>query len=62
MLVLSRKEGEEVVLILPDGRRIVVCLVEKYHWGARLGFDAPDDVVVMRRELLPEEEDGARSS
>jgi sRNA-binding carbon storage regulator CsrA len=57
MLVLSRNQGEVVVLRLPDGREVRVCLVAFGHNGrgkpkARLGFDAPADVVIAREELL----------
>jgi carbon storage regulator CsrA len=55
MLVLTRAVGEEVVLTLPDGRRIVVQVLGRNHQEVRLGFLAPEDVVIKRRELLPPE-------
>lgn len=53
MLVLGRKAGESVVLQLPDGNEIEVFVIEVNGRGqVRLGFDAPDDVIISRSELL----------
>lgn len=50
MLVLTRKEGERVVINFP-GQRVVleVCKVEGDR--VRLGFDAPRSVAVLREEI-----------
>lgn len=48
MLVLSRRKGEEV-LIPQYG--IVITLVEARNGRARLGFRAPGDLKIIRREL-----------
>lgn len=37
---------------LPDGRTIAVTLVENDRGKARLGFEAPPDVQILREELL----------
>jgi carbon storage regulator len=47
MLVLSRKEGER--LILSNGITIVLVKLGKHV--ARIGIDAPDDVRVDREEV-----------
>lgn len=47
MLVLSRKTGEK--LVIGDG--ITVTIVEINGNRVRLGFDAPDDVRILRAEL-----------
>jgi carbon storage regulator len=47
MLVLSRKQGEQVVL----GNGITVTLVEVAGNRARLGIEAPDSVPILRGEL-----------
>jgi carbon storage regulator CsrA len=49
MLVLGRKEGEEVVIDGPVTVR-VVAIVGSYK--VKLGFTASDDVTILRRELL----------
>lgn len=49
MLVLSRTLGEEVLI----GRDITVRLVEIRGDTVRLGFTAPADVPIARRELCP---------
>ena len=53
MLTLSRKAGERVLLMLPDGQEIWVSVVTvKANGSVRLGFDAPPDVDIKREELL----------
>lgn len=47
MLVLSRREGEQVVI--GDGIVVTVTLIERGR--VRLGIDAPRDVPIYRREL-----------
>jgi carbon storage regulator len=47
MLVLARKIGESVVI---DGR-IVVRVVGAGGGRARLGIEAPDDVLILRSEV-----------
>lgn len=56
MLVLSRKKGESVVLRCPGGLEIVVT-VTAVGLVPRLGFDAPDDVNIVRGELVGKEDD-----
>ena len=48
MLVLSRKQGEEI--ILPD-QGVTICLTEVRGNKARIGVTAPDHIRVFRREL-----------
>ena len=48
MLVLSRKPGEQVVI----GGGITVTVVAVTGNGVRLGIDAPDQVRILRAELL----------
>jgi carbon storage regulator CsrA len=47
MLVLSRKIGEEIVI--GDNIRVTVVAVRGNQ--VRLGFSAPEDVVIQRAEL-----------
>jgi len=51
MLVLSRKEGERVML----GDSIVITVVGVSGDKVRLGIKAPPDVLVLREELEPHE-------
>jgi carbon storage regulator CsrA len=48
MLVLSRRNGEQV-LILEHG--IVITVLEARSGKVRLGFTAPKHIKVLRREL-----------
>lgn len=51
MLVLSRKERERIRL----GDDIVITVVRLSGDRVRLGVEAPNDLVVLREELGPEE-------
>ena len=48
MLVLSRKPGEKVII----GSGITVIVVSVIGNKVRLAFDAPDQVRILRAELL----------
>ena len=50
MLVLSRKIGESVLI----GDHIHVTVVAVHGNQVRLGFTAPEDVRILREELVPE--------
>ena len=52
MLKLSRRVGETVVLELPTGEQTDVVLLEVKGSQARLVFDAPLEVRMVREELL----------
>lgn len=52
MLALSRKKGEEVQVTLPDGRVGRVVLLDVDRNKVRIGFDFPDDVKLLRSELI----------
>ncbi len=49
MLVLARKLDE--VILIGDNIRIKVVAMQPGM--VKLGIEAPDDVVIMRKELLP---------
>jgi carbon storage regulator CsrA len=54
MLILGRNTDQRVLLKLPDGDEIWVTVLQIRHTGhIRLGFDAPDDVEILREEVLP---------
>ena len=47
MLVLSRREGEKIII----GDSITVTIVRASGDKVRVGIDAPDDILVLRGEL-----------
>ncbi len=47
MLVLIRKEGEQVRI----GDDIRITVVRLYDGKVRIGFDAPDDISIHREEV-----------
>lgn len=55
MLVLSRKVEESIVLDTKNGP-ITVAVTRISGDKVRLGVDAPDDVKILRSELIDEDE------
>lgn len=53
MLCLTRKRGERLVLVLPDGSQVAIEL--RGAKRAKLVVDAPAAVRVVRQELLGRE-------
>lgn len=51
MLVLSRKQGEAVVIMNPQGARIEVYVTKIDYNQAKIGIDAPADFKIFRREI-----------
>jgi carbon storage regulator len=49
MLVLDRKIGEKVII----GDKIIVTVVGMNGRAARLGFEAPEEIAIVRKETLP---------
>lgn len=56
MLVLGRRVGERILLITPDGHTTVVTLIRTEKMTGRLGFQASDDVRIIREELATQEQ------
>jgi carbon storage regulator len=50
MLVLSRKEGEQIVVAIGD-RQVVIRIVDCRRGKVRIGVSAPADVTVHREEI-----------
>lgn len=48
-LCLSARDGDYIVLVLPDGRTVRVDVeMDVYHRKVKLHFDAPGDVRIYR--------------
>jgi carbon storage regulator len=54
MLILTRRLGDSVLLKYPGGEIIVTYLSQQGPKGTeiRMGFDAPEDVNIVRSEIL----------
>ena len=52
MLVLTRREGETLIIELPSGETIEVTVLGIKGNQVRIGTDAPDDIAIVREELL----------
>lgn len=52
MLVLSRQEGEAIVVPLAGGGTLRLIVVEMRGDNVRLGFEAPDSCKVWRQEVF----------
>jgi len=57
MLVLSRKMGQKIVI----GENITVTVVKLKGNSVRLGFEAPEDVQVLRQEVRNAKQDDGNS-
>jgi carbon storage regulator len=57
MLVLSRKEGEKILIFTSQGI-IAITAMELRHLQVRLGIDAPPEIKITRAELVQEKADG----
>jgi carbon storage regulator CsrA len=51
-LTLTRREGERIVCYLECGRELVILVKEIRPGQVRIGFRAPDSVVILREELV----------
>lgn len=49
-LVLTRNEGQSIDVVLPDGRQFAI-MVSAITRSAKLVFEAPADVRILRSEL-----------
>jgi len=52
MLILTRRPGESLIIELPTGEQIKVTVLEVKGNQIRIGTDAPDDIAIVREELL----------
>jgi len=54
MLILTRRMGDSVLLKYPGGEITVTYLSQQGPTGTeiRIGFDAPNDVNIVRSEIL----------
>lgn len=58
MLVITRREGESITVISPEGTEIEITLVQD-GTAARIGIHAPKDYKILRTELLEEAQNEA---
>jgi carbon storage regulator len=58
MLILSRKEGESIVI----GDNITVKIVSAEKGGVKIGIEAPPEVSILRSELVTAVEDANRQA
>ena len=52
MLILTRRPGETLFIETPAGEQIQVKVLEVKGNQVRIGMDAPDDISIVREELL----------
>ena len=58
MLVLSRKVGQKILI----GDKISITVVRVGQGGVRIGVEAPEEMEVVREELLGETEGRSRKA
>lgn len=60
-LVLTRREGEEIIVVCPDGTRITVRVSSIRGDRVRIATEAPTEYQIHRREVLEAiDEEGPR--
>jgi carbon storage regulator len=52
MLILTRRPGESIIIEIPAGERTTVAVLGIKGNQVRIGTDAPDDINIVREELL----------
>ncbi len=52
MLILTRRPGESIIIELPTGEQIKVTVLGIKGNQVRIGTEAPDDISIVREELL----------
>jgi carbon storage regulator len=52
MLILPRRPGETLIIETPAGEQITVTVLGVKGNQVRIGTDAPDDIAIVREELL----------
>ena len=56
MLVLTRKEGESLLIVTPDNHMITVTLTKCRDVQMEVGVDAPKDFLIVRKEATQSHE------
>ncbi|MEN8802733.1 MAG: carbon storage regulator [Thiogranum sp.] len=52
MLILTRRPGETLIIELPTGEQVQVTVLGIKGNQIKIGTDAPDDIAIVREELL----------
>jgi carbon storage regulator CsrA len=52
MLVLSRRNNEQITIESPNGEKIVIHIIELRNTRMKIGIDAPQDYLILRDELI----------
>jgi len=52
MLILTRRVGETIIIETPTGERIEVAVLGVKGSQVRIGTNAPDDIQILREELI----------
>jgi carbon storage regulator len=58
VLILTRRVGETIIIELPTGEQIDVTVLGVKGNQVRIGTQAPDNIPIMREELLASTERG----
>ena len=61
MLILTRRPGESLIIKLPTGEQIKVTVLGVKGNQVRIGTDAPENITILREELLESDTASYRS-
>jgi len=56
MLILSRKQGEKIVVHLGQGRKLTIEVIRTGKSKIILGLEAPQDIRILREEIKGKQE------
>ena len=51
MLLLSHRTDEYITIFTPDNQEITIKVINTKHGQVKLGFDAPEDFLILRDEI-----------
>jgi carbon storage regulator len=52
MLVLTRKNNEQIIITIPNEKEIVIRVVQISSNQVKIGIDAPKEFLILRDELI----------
>lgn len=55
MLLLSRRAQEQIMI--GDDICITICSINNYGHTVRVGIEAPEDIIILRKELYDKEQE-----
>ena len=52
MLVLARRNNEQITIKTPGGKEIIIRAIESHNTRMKIGIDAPQEYLILQNELI----------